>query len=138
MSDYTRFAVKPGDQVLSQVVIVPVMGVLTCLIGIICTSVAVEFYPEDGLLWQPYALLTAVQMHGGDGARAAVFFACKQHFKTRYDRTSSCKGKLWPSSSLNSVSTSLGTPYLVVLTLPLFFRNTSISVEDVRTSPSLS
>ena len=77
MSDYTRFAVKPGDQVLSQVVIVPVMGTLTCLIGIICTSVAVEFYPDDGLLWQPYALLTSIQMHGGNGARAGVFFACQ-------------------------------------------------------------
>lgn len=78
MSDYTRFAQRPGDQVISQVVIVPVMGTLTCLIGIICTSVAVEFYPDEGLLWQPYALLTAVQNHGGNGARAAVFFACKR------------------------------------------------------------
>ena len=77
MSDYTRFAVKPGDQVLSQVVIVPVMGTLTCLIGIICTSIAVEFYPNEGLLWQPYALLTAIQKYGGPGARAAVFFACE-------------------------------------------------------------
>jgi NCS1 family nucleobase:cation symporter-1 len=53
------------------------MGVLTCLIGIVCTSVAAQFYPEEGLLWSPYDLLTAIQMHGGNGARAAVFFACK-------------------------------------------------------------
>ena len=35
MSDYTRFASKPKDQVLSQVIVVPVMGVsspLSCLL----------------------------------------------------------------------------------------------------------
>ena len=76
MSDYTRFAVKPGDQVISQVCVVPIMGVLTCLIGVICTSAAAKFYPDQGLLWNPYSLLTAIQMEGGAGARAAVFFAC--------------------------------------------------------------
>jgi hypothetical protein len=34
--------------------------------------------PEEGLLWSPYDLLTAIQMHGGNGARAAVFFACER------------------------------------------------------------
>ncbi|KAK4684535.1 nucleobase:cation symporter-1, NCS1 family, partial [Tremellales sp. Uapishka_1] len=75
MSDYTRFATRPGDQIISQAVIVPVMGTLTCLIGIVCTSVGAEFYPDEGLLWNPYSLLTAIQKHGGNGARAAVFFA---------------------------------------------------------------
>ena len=77
MSDYTRFASKPTDQVLSQLVVVPVMGTLTCLIGIICTSTAAEFYPSEGLLWEPYNLLTVIQQNGGNGARAAVFFACE-------------------------------------------------------------
>ncbi|WVQ63452.1 uncharacterized protein L199_001605 [Kwoniella botswanensis] len=74
-SDYTRFAVHPRAQIISQVVVIPVMGVLTCLIGIICTSVAAQFYPEEGLLWAPYDLLAAVQKNGGRGARAGVFFA---------------------------------------------------------------
>ncbi|WWD21804.1 hypothetical protein CI109_106292 [Kwoniella shandongensis] len=74
-SDYTRFAVHPRAQILSQAVIIPVMGIFTCLIGIICTSVAAQFYPDEGLLWEPYTLLTVVQQNGGPGARAGVFFA---------------------------------------------------------------
>lgn len=53
------------------------MGTLTALIGIICTSCAAQFYPEAGLLWAPYDLLTQIQL-GADnsaGSRAAVFFA---------------------------------------------------------------
>lgn len=75
MSDYSRFAVKPGDQVLSQLIIVPIFGTVTCFIGIVCTSVAKQTFPDHALLWQPYALLQAVQENGGSGARAAVFFA---------------------------------------------------------------
>ncbi|ORX40323.1 NCS1 nucleoside transporter family [Kockovaella imperatae] len=75
MSDYTRFAVKPGDQVWSQIFVVPIMSILTCLIGIVCTSCAAQFYPEAGLLWTPYGLLSTIQANGGNGARAAVFFA---------------------------------------------------------------
>nr|XP_019007707.1 uncharacterized protein I206_07341 [Kwoniella pini CBS 10737]OCF46488.1 hypothetical protein I206_07341 [Kwoniella pini CBS 10737] len=74
-SDYTRFAVHPRAQIMSQVFVIPIQGVLTCLIGIICTSVAAQYYPDEGLLWQPYSLLTAVQNNGGAGARAGVFFA---------------------------------------------------------------
>ncbi|KAJ7465096.1 NCS1 nucleoside transporter family [Mycena latifolia] len=74
-SDFSRFARKPGDQILSQIVCVPIMSVLTATIGLICTSCAAGFYPEEALLWQPYDLLIAVQTHGGHGARAATFFA---------------------------------------------------------------
>jgi NCS1 family nucleobase:cation symporter-1 len=76
MSDYSRFATKPKDQIISQVVIVPILGIMTTVIGIICTSTAAQFYPNRGLLWEPYALLRAIQEEGGAGARAAVFFAC--------------------------------------------------------------
>jgi NCS1 family nucleobase:cation symporter-1 len=75
MSDYTRFATKPRDPVISQLCIVPIIGILTCLIGIVCTSVGAQLYPGRGLLWQPYALLQAMQEEGGRGARAGVFFA---------------------------------------------------------------
>ncbi|KAJ6554889.1 NCS1 nucleoside transporter family [Mycena vulgaris] len=74
-SDYSRFARKPGDQILSQIVCVPIMSVLTAMIGVICTSCAAGFYPDEELLWQPYNLLIAAQTHGGPGARAATFFA---------------------------------------------------------------
>ncbi|KAK7024500.1 hypothetical protein VNI00_016252 [Paramarasmius palmivorus] len=74
-SDYSRFARKPGDQFLSQLLCVPVMAILTALIGIICTSCAAGFYPDEPLLWEPYNLLIAIQTHSSDGARAATFFA---------------------------------------------------------------
>jgi NCS1 family nucleobase:cation symporter-1 len=80
MSDYTRFAVKPKDQIISQIAVVPIMGIMTTVIGIICTSVAAQLYPDRGLLWEPYALLRAIQEEGGSGARAAVFFACKYKY----------------------------------------------------------
>ncbi|KAF5374308.1 hypothetical protein D9758_004634 [Tetrapyrgos nigripes] len=74
-SDYTRFARKPGDQIMSQIICVPIMSILTALVGVICTSCAAGFYPDEELLWQPYDLLIAIQTHGGNGARAATFFA---------------------------------------------------------------
>ncbi|CAD6582606.1 MAG: hypothetical protein CYPHOPRED_002076 [Cyphobasidiales sp. Tagirdzhanova-0007] len=76
-SDYTRFARKPGDQILSQAIMVPIGAILNALIGIIVTSCAAQLYPEEGLLWQPYDLLTAIQKHSGNSgrARAAVAFA---------------------------------------------------------------
>lgn len=76
-SDYTRFATRPRAPFLTLALCQPVVGTLTNLIGIVCTSVAAQHYPDEGLLWTPYELLRAVQMHGGKGARAAVFFACK-------------------------------------------------------------
>lgn len=54
LQDYTRFAVKPTDQIYSQLLVVPIMGTLTALIGIIVTSCAAQFYPDEGLLWAPY------------------------------------------------------------------------------------
>jgi NCS1 family nucleobase:cation symporter-1 len=75
-SDYTRFAVKPTDQIYSQAIIVPVASSLTAFIGIIVTSCAAGFFPDvKELLWAPYDLLAQIQFHGGAGARAAVFFA---------------------------------------------------------------
>ncbi|KAF5374309.1 hypothetical protein D9758_004637 [Tetrapyrgos nigripes] len=74
-SDYTRFARKPGDQLVSQLICVPIVSSLTNFIGLLCTSCAAGFYPDEGLLWQPYNLLIAIQTHSGNGARAATFFA---------------------------------------------------------------
>jgi len=77
-SDFTRFARKPRDQVLSQLIMVPLGTIVVALIGVICTSCAASLFPEtDKLLWQPYALFDALQVHYHDshGSRAAVAFA---------------------------------------------------------------
>lgn len=78
-SDYTRYARKPRDQVLAQLVMVPLGTIVVALIGIICTSCAAKIFPEQEgvLLWEPYRLLTALQAHynNGSGARAGVAFA---------------------------------------------------------------
>ncbi|WWC70335.1 uncharacterized protein I206_104285 [Kwoniella pini CBS 10737] len=75
-SDYTRFARRPIDPLVSQVIIAPISGTIVCVIGLICASSAAKIYPEEPLLWTPYGLLTAIQLHENTkGARAAVFFA---------------------------------------------------------------
>lgn len=48
---------------------------MSCLVGIVCASVASLYYPGL-LIWTPYQLLTAIQLNENSaGARAAVFFA---------------------------------------------------------------
>ncbi|KAI1778577.1 NCS1 nucleoside transporter [Hypoxylon cercidicola] len=76
-SDYTRYARKPGDQVLAQLIMVPLGTIVVACIGLVCTSCAATLYPEETkLLWQPYAFLDAVRKHEGtQGARAGVAFA---------------------------------------------------------------
>ncbi|CAH0058499.1 unnamed protein product [Clonostachys solani] len=76
-SDYTRYARKPGDQILAQIVMVPLGTIIVACIGIVCTSCAATLYPEEKkLLWQPYAFLDAIRKYeGNSGARAGVAFA---------------------------------------------------------------
>ncbi|KUI67734.1 Uridine permease [Cytospora mali] len=76
-SDYTRYARKPGDQVLAQVIMVPLGAIVVACIGIICTSCAATLYPDETkLLWQPYVFLDAIRENEGThGARAGVAFA---------------------------------------------------------------
>ncbi|KAI0179502.1 uracil permease [Hypoxylon sp. FL1284] len=79
-SDYTRYARRPGDQVLAQLVMVPLGAVVVACAGLVCTSCAASLYPDEpALLWQPYAFLDAVRRHegadGNSGARAGVAFA---------------------------------------------------------------
>ena len=73
-SDYTRFATHPRAQIASQLVVVPASTVIVSFFGLIVTSCAAGFYPEDGLLWAPYDLFRVVQARGGAGARGATFF----------------------------------------------------------------
>lgn len=77
-SDYTRYARKPKDQILAQLVMVPMGTIVVALIGIICTSCAAQLFPEQNgtLLWAPYDLFSALQQHydNSSRSRAAVAF----------------------------------------------------------------
>ena len=73
-ANYTRFASYPRAQLVSQLVVVPVSSAIISLIGVVVTSCAAGFYPDEGLLWAPYDLLPIIQERGGPGARAACFF----------------------------------------------------------------
>ncbi|ODV89659.1 hypothetical protein CANCADRAFT_32850 [Tortispora caseinolytica NRRL Y-17796] len=77
-SDFTRFARKPADQVLSQIVMVPLGTIVVSLIGIMCTSCAAEIFPDAGyLMWEPFDLLANIQSNFNDSSRSrcAVAFA---------------------------------------------------------------
>lgn len=81
-SDFSRYAVHPGDQMWGQIFIIPICLLGSNILGIITTSCARGFYPNEPLLWKLYDLLEAIQSNssnGGDGpssgSRAAVFFA---------------------------------------------------------------
>ena len=76
-SDYTRYARKPGDQILAQLIMVPLGTIVVGCIGIICTSCAATLYPEnEKLLWQPYVFLDTIrEQENNRGARAGVAFA---------------------------------------------------------------
>ena len=77
-SDYGRYARKPSDQVLPQLIIIPFGAIVVGLIGIICASCAAEIFPEEKgtLLWEPYSLYAAIQSHyhNSSRSRAAVAF----------------------------------------------------------------
>ncbi|CZR63717.1 related to uracil permease [Phialocephala subalpina] len=77
-SDYTRYARKPKDQYLAQLIMVPLGAIIVAAVGIVCTSCAAQLYPETTkLLWQPYAFLSAVQKYNNNShrSRAGVAFA---------------------------------------------------------------
>ncbi|KAH7174874.1 NCS1 nucleoside transporter [Fusarium flagelliforme] len=76
-SDYTRYARKPGDQILAQLIMVPLGTIVVGCIGIICTSCAATLYPDnEKLLWQPYVFLDTIrEQENNQGARAGVAFA---------------------------------------------------------------
>ncbi|KAF8977043.1 permease for cytosine/purines, uracil, thiamine, allantoin-domain-containing protein [Cyathus striatus] len=79
-SDFTRYSEKPGDQIWGQIFVIPACQFGSNILGIITTSCARGFYPDEKLLWKLYDLLEAIQSHGGKGARAAVFFAAFAFF----------------------------------------------------------
>ncbi|KIJ46308.1 hypothetical protein M422DRAFT_165532 [Sphaerobolus stellatus SS14] len=78
--DFSRYAINSGDQTWGQIFIIPICLLGSNILGIIATSCARGLYPEEPLLWKLYDLLEAIQTHGGNGTRAAVFFAAFAFF----------------------------------------------------------
>ncbi|KAJ3554747.1 hypothetical protein NM688_g2946 [Phlebia brevispora] len=74
-SDFSRYAVNPGAQLYGQIFVIPLCLLGSNILGIVTTSCARGFYPDEPLLWKLYDLFAAIQRHGGARARAAVFFA---------------------------------------------------------------
>lgn len=56
-SDFSRYAVHPGDQVYGQILSIPLCLLGSNILGIITTSCARGFYPNEPLLWKLYDLL---------------------------------------------------------------------------------
>ncbi|KAF9447319.1 hypothetical protein P691DRAFT_802597 [Macrolepiota fuliginosa MF-IS2] len=86
-SDFSRYAKRPNDQLWGQVFVVPICFTCANVLGIITTSCARGFYPDEPLLWKLYDLLYAVQTHEGSGARAAVFFGASAFFLSSLSST---------------------------------------------------
>ncbi|KAI0694040.1 permease for cytosine/purines, uracil, thiamine, allantoin-domain-containing protein [Cytidiella melzeri] len=84
---FSRYARKSGDQMIGQIFIIPVCLLGSNILGIVTTSCARGFYPDEPLLWKLYDLLTAIQNHGGAKARAAVFFASFAFFLSQMSVT---------------------------------------------------
>ncbi|KAL7415618.1 NCS1 nucleoside transporter family [Mrakia frigida] len=80
-SDFSRYARRSGDQIMGQIFIIPVCLILGSFIGVVVTSCAAGFYPDEGLLWRPYKLMEVIQeKENSSGARAAMFFLAFSFF----------------------------------------------------------
>ena len=71
-NDYARFARKPRDAVLGQIISFPFYAIVCCVIGILVTAATQERYGEAK--WNLPMLLGAVIENGGSRSRAAAFF----------------------------------------------------------------
>ncbi|KAG1721145.1 permease for cytosine/purines, uracil, thiamine, allantoin-domain-containing protein [Suillus lakei] len=86
-SDFSRYAVRPGDQVYGQIFSIPLCLLGSNILGIVTTSCARGFYPNEPLLWKLYDLLPAIQRNEAPAARAAVFFAAFAFFLSQLSVT---------------------------------------------------
>lgn len=69
--DFTRFAGKPKDAFLSQLLTIPIGFAITSFIGIIVSSSSTVIFGEP--IWNPLDLLTSFLDEGGSGQRFGVF-----------------------------------------------------------------
>jgi NCS1 family nucleobase:cation symporter-1 len=69
---------------------VPLGTIVVTCVGIVCTSCAVQLYPEvDKLLWQPYAFLDAMRRYNDNpGARTGVAFVSSAFIFSQYSMSS--------------------------------------------------
>ncbi|KIK32726.1 hypothetical protein CY34DRAFT_131252 [Suillus luteus UH-Slu-Lm8-n1] len=86
-SDFSRYAVHPGDQMYGQIFSTPLCLLGSNILGIVATSCARGFYPNEPLLWKLYDLLQAIQRNEAPVARAAVFFAAFAFFLSQLSVT---------------------------------------------------
>lgn len=70
--DFSRFATKPKDALLPQLVTIPVGFAVTSFIGIIVSSSSAVIYGGDPV-WNPLELLGKFIDEGGSGQRFGVF-----------------------------------------------------------------
>lgn len=71
-NDYARFAKRPRDAILGQLISCPLYAIACSVIGILVTAATQERYGEA--LWNLPDLLSAIITHGGSHSRAAAFF----------------------------------------------------------------
>lgn len=88
-SNYTRYARRPKDRVLAQLIMVPMGTIVVALICIICNSCAAKVFSEQQgvLLWEPYKLFSDVQSPYGDSprSRAAAAFGSLSFMIAQFD-----------------------------------------------------
>ncbi|KAG1834861.1 permease for cytosine/purines, uracil, thiamine, allantoin-domain-containing protein [Suillus variegatus] len=85
--NFSRYAVHPGDQVYGQIFSIPLCLLGSNILGIVTTSCARGFYPNEPLLWKLYDFLQAIQRNEAPAARAAVFFAAFAFFLSQLSVT---------------------------------------------------
>ncbi|KAJ4320703.1 uracil permease [Neodidymelliopsis sp. IMI 364377] len=69
--DFARFARKPSDAFLPQLITIPVGFAITSFIGIIVSSSSTVIFGES--IWNPLDLLESFLKEGGSGQRFGVF-----------------------------------------------------------------
>jgi len=71
--DFARFARKPSDAFLPQLITIPCGFAITSFIGIIVSSSSTVIFKGDPI-WNPLELLQSFLDEGGSKNRAGVFF----------------------------------------------------------------
>ncbi|KAF5862938.1 hypothetical protein ETB97_010979 [Aspergillus alliaceus] len=71
-NDFSRFARRPRDAILGQLISFPIYSTLCAIVGILVTAATQIRYDEA--LWKLPNLLSAMMKHGGSRSRAAAFF----------------------------------------------------------------
>ncbi|EFE44577.1 hypothetical protein TRV_00643 [Trichophyton verrucosum HKI 0517] len=72
-NDYARFARRPRDAILGQVISFPISSIICSVIGVLVTAATQKRFGEAH--WDLPSLIGAIIDHGGSRSRAAAFFA---------------------------------------------------------------